>query len=380
MSDRSGPLAADDWSAPTVSSRSPSSYQRALVVCDQWLGSDGYAGMKALRRAGWDVHVVPEWEFVPARYRALHMKAIAKLIRPLAVREYNRELELQGRRLEPAMLLVFKGTWIQDTSIRALRAQGVRCYNYYTDVSFRAHGPYIPRALPHYDWIFTTKTFGLNDMREQLGITRASHIQFAFDPELHRPIPMSERDEARYGCDVSYVGTWSPKKEQLLTELARRRPSVHLRIWGEYWDNARSAAIRDAIGGREVLGNEFVRALLGTKINLSIMSEARKGSSRGDQVANRTFAVPACGAFVLHERTAELLELFREDEQLACFVDAGEMIEKIDYYLARPERRREIAEQGRELVWREHSWDRRIGVVIEHCERDMARADGAAAK
>jgi spore maturation protein CgeB len=150
-----------------------------------------------------------------------------------------------------------------------------------------------------------------------------------------------------------------------------------LRIWGEYWHNARSAAIRGAIGGREVLGNEFVRALLGSKINLSIMSEARKGSSSGDQVANRTFAVPACGAFVLHERTTELLELFQEGEHLACFADADEMIEKIDYYLARPDLRHQVAEQGRELVWREHSWDRRIRVIAEHFVRDTAGANRA---
>jgi spore maturation protein CgeB len=377
--DGSAGVATAGSSVPSAPGDGPGINSRAIVVCDQWLGSDGYAGMKALRRAGWDVHVVPEWEYVPARYRSLHMKAIGKLMRPLAVREYNRELELQARRLEPAMLLVFKGTWVQPTAIRALRSQGVRCYNYYTDVSFRAHGVYIPQTLPEYDWIFTTKTFGLDDMRQQLGITRASHIQFAFDPDLHRPVPMNDRDEARYSCDVSYIGTWSPKKEQLLTEVARRRPDVHLRIWGEYWNNARSAAIRGAIGGREVLGNEFVRALLGTKINLSIMSEARKGSSRGDQVANRTFAVPACGAFVLHERSAELLELFREDEHLACFDDADEMIEKIAYYLTRPQLRKQIAEQGRELVWREHSWDRRVGTIIAHFMRDMARTEGAAA-
>jgi spore maturation protein CgeB len=334
--------------------------------------------MKALRRAGWDVHVVPEWEFVPSKYRSTHMKALAKVVRPLAVREYNRELALQGDRLDPNMLLVFKGTWVQESALRVMKAKGTRCYNFYTDVSFRAHGPYIPRTLPHYDWIFTTKTFGLADMREQLGITRASHIQFAFDPDLHRPIPMTKRDEARYGCDVSYIGTWSPKKEALLTEIARRRPHVHLRIWGEYWDNAASAAIRHAIGGHEVLGNEFVRALLGSKINLSIMSEARQGSSRGDQVANRTFVVPACGAFVLHERTEELLDYFKDDEHLGCFGDADELVQKIDYYLERPGVRQRIAQQGRELVWREHSWDRRIRVIIEHYARDVAHGSSGA--
>jgi spore maturation protein CgeB len=358
--------------------RSADDAGRAIVVCDQWLGSDGYGGMKALRRAGWDVHVLPEWEFIPSKFRSMHMKAIAKVIRPLAVAEYNRELRLQARRLHPDMLLVFKGVWVNDVSVRSLRAQGVFCYNFYPDVSFHAHGPYIPKALPHYDWIFSTKTFGLSDMREQLGVTRASHILFAFDPDLHRPLPMTDRDYARYGCDVSYIGTWSPKKEALLTEVARRRPNVHLRIWGEYWNNARSPAIRNAIVGHEVLGNEFVRALLGSKINLSIMSEARKGSSRGDQVANRTFVVPACGAFVLHERTQELLQHFKEDEHFGCFGDADELIEKIDYYLARPELRRQIADAGREMVWREHSWDRRIRVIIDHFARDVARGSAKA--
>jgi spore maturation protein CgeB len=336
--------------------------------------------MKALRRSGWDVHVLAEWEFIPSKYRSVHMKAIAKALRPFAVHEYNRELRLQAQRLEPDVLLVFKGVWVQGETIQALRARGVRCYNYYPDVSFRAHGRYIPRALPHYDWVFTTKTFGLADMREQLGVTRASHILFAFDPDLHRPLVMTDRDCARYGCDVSYIGTWSPKKEALLGEIARRRPNVHLRIWGEYWNNVRSAAIRNAIVGHEVLGNEFIRALLGSKINLSIMSEARKGSSRGDQVANRTFVVPACGAFVLHERTDELLQHFKEDEHLGCFGDADELIDKIDYYLARPQLRRQIADAARELVWHEHSWDRRIRVIIDHFARDVARTSGNASR
>jgi spore maturation protein CgeB len=268
------------------------------------------------------------------------------------------------------MLLVFKGTWVQAETIRALRARAVQCYNYYTDVSFRAHGPYIPTALPLYDWVFTTKTFGLTDMREQLGVVRASLIHFAFDPDLHRPLALSAQDEARYGCDVSYIGTWSPKKEALLGELVRHRPHLKLRIWGESWHNAVMPQLRSSIGGREVLGYEFVRALIASRINLSIMSEARAGSSRGDQIANRTFVVPACGAFVLHERTDELLKLFREGEQVTCFSDSKEMIDKIDYYLERPAMRHRIAEAGRELVWREHSWDRRILAITDHWSRN----------
>jgi spore maturation protein CgeB len=359
-----------------VGQSAASFHGRAIVVCDQWLGSDGYAGMKALRRAGWDVHVVPEWEFVPLKYRSFHMKVIGKIIRRLAVREFNRELRIQARRLQPHVLLVFKGTWVQAGTLRALRALGVRCYNYYPDVSFRSHSPYIAPALPQYDWIFTTKTFGLDDMRQQLGVTRASLIHFAFDPDLHRPVPMTDDDMARYGCDVSYIGKWSPKKETLLAALVKRRPHLHVRIWGESWGNVRAAELRDVIEGREVLGDEFVRALIGSRINLSILSEAGQGASRGDQLASRTFVVPACGAFVLHERTTELLELFREGEHLACFEDADELIEKVDHYLEHAELRRLIAEKGRELVLREHSWDRRIRTITEHYARERAPSNG----
>jgi spore maturation protein CgeB len=348
----------------------PAASGRAIVVCDQWLGSDGYGGMKALRRAEWDVHVIPEWEFVPVKWRSFHMKVIGKSIRSLAVREYNRELLLQAQRLRPDMLLVFKGTWILGDTIRTIRDLGARCYCFYPDVSFRSHGPYLPEALPRYDWIFSTKSFGMRDMREQLGIAQTSRIDFAFDPDLHRPLSLTAEDMKRYTCDVSYVGKWSPKKEMLLGALVGQRPQLKVRVWGEAWDRARDPLLRAAIGGREVLGNEFVKALVGSDINLSIMSEAGKGASLGDQVASRTFVVPATGAFVLHERTEELMNFFTEDVHLACFDGAEEMLEKIDTYLAAPERRRVVAEQGKELVWREHSWDRRIRIITEHFARD----------
>lgn len=342
--------------------------RRAMVVCDQWLGSDGFAGMKALRRAGWDVHVIPEWEFVPVRWRSRPMKALGRLLRSSAERELNAELSLQAERLDPEFLLVFKGRFITPGTIAGLRARGVRCYNFYPDVSFRAHGPHLARVLPEYDWIFTTKTFGLNDMRQQLGITSASVMMFAFDPDLHHPMALSERDRRIFECDASYIGTWSPKKEVLLAELARRRPSLRLRIWGEQWWRATHGAdaLRQAIGGREVLGAEFVKAICASSINLSIMSEQRRGSSHGDQIATRTFSVPACGAFVMHERTAEVLALFREDEQIVCYSDIDELVAKIDRYVSNPELRRAVASQGQAVVLAHHSWDARIQEIIRH--------------
>lgn len=341
------------------------STDRAIVVCDQWLGSDGYAGMKAFRRAGWNVLVAPEWDFVPVHWRTRPMRVVGRLLRPAAVREFNRALVDRAEEFAPELLLVFKGAFVTAESLRRLRALGIRTYCFYPDVSFLAHGPQIPKALPEYDWIFTTKTFGLTDMKTQLGVTRASLIHFGYDPDLHRPVPLSATDRARFECDVSYIGTWSPKKESLLSELLIRRSQLRLRIWGAQWSRSKSPVLINSIVGHAVLGEDFVRALRGSRINLSIMSEARQGASKGDQIANRTFTVPACEAFVLHERTDEVLSLFREPEEIVCYGSFDELVAQIDRYLPDEPERTAVARRARDVVRAHHSWDLRIREILK---------------
>lgn len=348
-------------SAPAPNGNAP----RAIVVCDQWLGSNGYAGMKALRRAGWSVEVAAEWEYVPVRWRTPAMRAIGRMVRSAAVREFNAHLATAARDLRPEMLLVFKGTFVQAETIDALRRLGIRSYCFYPDVSFRAHGPYLPFALPRYDWVFTTKSFGLRDLREELGMTRVSKLDHAFDPDLHRPLRLTQDDIARYHCDVSFIGTWSPKKEKILTSLANARPNLRLRVWGNQWDRANAAGpVAKYIEHRGVVGAEYVRAIAASAINLGLLSEQRPGSSAGDQITSRTFHTPACGGFLLHERTDEVLQIFEDGSSIVCFGDDAEMIERVDEYLATPVRRHEIAERGRRVVESTHSWDTRIQEIL----------------
>lgn len=335
------------------------------MVCDQWLGSNGYAGMKALRRTGWSVDVVAEWEFIPVRWRTQRMRTVGRLLRAAAVREFNAQLTAVARDVRPEMLLVFKGMFVQAGTIDTLRRLGIRSYCFYPDVSFRTHGPYLPAALPRYDWVFTTKSFGLNDLREQLGMTRASKIDHAFDPDLHRPVRLTRDDVLRYQCDVSFIGTWSPKKERVLSSLASARPTLKLRVWGDQWDRANpSGPLAKHIEHRAVVGEEYVRAIAASAINLGILSEQRSGSSDGDQITSRTFHTPACGGFLLHERTDEVRHLFVEGTSIVCYGDDSEMFARIDEYLDAPNRRQEIAECGRRVVESKHSWDVRIQEIL----------------
>ena len=341
--------------------------RRAIVVCDQWLGSNGYAGMNALRRAGWSVLVVPEWEYVPVKWTTPAMRAIGRLIRPRAVKELSAALARAANDFNPSMLLVFKGTFITPGVLASLRARGVGTYCFFPDVSTRAHGPFLPRALPQYDMVFTTKSFGVGDMKS-LGVRNATVLLHAFDPELHRPLDLSDDDHARYDCDASFIGTWSPKKERILAALQERLPDLRLRIWGAQWTKAGSPGLSRAIQGRAIEGLEYVKAIRASTINLALLSEQRRGASSGDQVTSRTFHIPAAGGFMLHERTSELLSLLTEGEDVACFGDADELAAKVQHYLAQPAERSTIAQNGRRTVEAEHSWDHRIRDILAYHE------------
>ena len=343
--------------------------RRAVVVCDQWLGSNGFAGLKALRRAGWSAQVVPEWEYIPVKWTSPALRATARLLRSAAVREFNAALTSAVERSAAELLLVFKGTFVSGEAIARVRAAGTRAYCFYPDVSTRTHGPYIPRALREYDWVFTTKHFGVSDMAEHLHVTRASVLPHGYDRDLHRPLELHERDRERYGCDASFIGTWSPKKERILASLRERLSALNVRIWGSQWGRARHPLVRAVASTHPVEGDEYVRAICASTINLAILSEKRAGASSDDQITSRTFHIPACGGFMLHERTGELAEYLVENESVACFGDVEELAVQVTRFLGDSVARQAIAQRGRAAVVPAHEWDARIRDILDHHAR-----------
>lgn len=339
---------------------------RALVVGERWFGSNAFAVMTALRRQGWNVTDFAQREYVPLKWKSTFMKVGGRLLRAGGARELNRAILAAARQRAPGLFLAFKGTYVFAETLARLKDWGVRTYCVFPDVSFSGHGPFIPRALPCYDWVFTTKSFGLHDMREQLGVSASSHILHAADPALHRPVPLSGQDRETFGCDASFIGTWSRKKEAILTELVTRIPYLRLRVFGSQWDRVpNSSPLRPHIVGHPVYTLDYVKAIRASKVNIALLIEAWGGASSGDQITSRTFHIPASGGFMLHERTDELLSVFAEGTHTACFDDAAELSDKIVYYLEHENEREKIAENGRQEAAAKHTWDQRIEVVLK---------------
>lgn len=322
---------------------------RILAAAELWQGSNAYAYVRAFRRLGHSLRVVPPENYVPGAWNSTHLRVLRRTMEAVFIREYTEALIAEAKQLRPHVFFVVKGRYVTAEAIESIRGFGATAINFYPDVSFMVHGKHIPRALPGYDWVFTTKTFGVTDLARVLGVSTASFLPHSYDPETHFPVELDEEEKAAYECDVSFVGTWSPKKQQLIEEIAHKLPSIRLRIWGAQWESARPS-LGLSIEGRGVFGLEYSKALIASDVNLCILSEARRGASSGDLITSRTFHIPATGAFMLHERSGELGNYFEEGNECACFETGAELVEKIIYYLEQPEKRKAVAAAGRQRV------------------------------
>lgn len=81
----------------------------------------------------------------------------------------------------------------------------------------------------------------------------------------------------------------------------------------------------------------------------------------GNNTANmRIFEATGSGVFLLTEHFSNIAEYFDVGREIETFADCKELIDKIDYYLAHPEKREEIAAQGQARCLKDHSMECRV--------------------
>ena len=338
---------------------------RILFVGVQAHGSDSGGMAKAFLRAGHLVRVLDETAFYPEAGNSRWLRVLRRLGGRSSTKEFANKIVCEARLFIPHLVVVYKGAMMTPWVLEELRSIGAYLVNVYPDVSFMCHGPLIPQCMPVYDKIFTTKSFGVRDLRDILGVTNAEFLPHGFDPNVHRPVATDECVLEAMGADASFIGTWSPKKEKLMTGLAERLPDARIRIWGSQWQGARDGVLGPCIEGRHILGELYPMGISSTKVNICILSEKRQGSSSGDRTTSRTFQVPATGGFLLHERTDEFLTFFEEGREAACFDTAAELADKTRYYLEHEDERERIRLAGHQRCWDEDSLDHRIERIIE---------------
>jgi glycosyltransferase involved in cell wall biosynthesis len=337
---------------------------RILFLGENWYGSCARACCSGLRRLGHDVSDIDSQTIFP-QLRKRSSRALRRILDSRLTAEYNELVLDLASTFSPDILIAFKAPHLRAATLSSLRKQGIALYNYYPDTSVFAHGSLLPEALPEYDCVFFTKKFLDKDVRARIPLRQSVFLPHGYDPELHKPHELDERDREQYGHDVGFVGTYTSQKEQLLMKLVRSKPDIDLHIWGNQWaENCQAEGLKKLIKGAPLNGTSYAKALGGFRINLGIMSGLVSGASQGDETTTRTYEIPACRGFMLHERTSEVLELFKEDKEIACFNSVDELAQKIDYYLAHEEERKAIAAAGHKRCVPAYSYDNRMAELV----------------
>lgn len=277
------------------------------------------------------------------------------------VRAYNAALE-SALAARPDVLWVDKGLFVSPRLLAAARRAGVRRLVHYSPDNYflrQNASRHLWRGLPAYDLVVTTKAPHVARLR-RAGARRVLLSGNAFDPALHRPRTLGADDAARFACDVSFIGRWEPERERLLARLAAL--PIHLAVRGPGWERVRTPALARATCGGPVVGDDYAKAIAGAKIGLGLLSRLA-----GDAITQRSIELPACGAFMLAERTPEHLAHFEEGTEAAYFDGVRELCAKVSHYLERADERRRVAAAGRRrCLASAYSYDARLAEILDH--------------
>jgi len=337
---------------------------RILFLGENWYGSCARACCYALRRLGCDVTDVDVQTLFP-QVQKKSSRVMRRILEWRLVAEYNAAILRAAETFRPDLLLSFKAQYVLAETLRELRGHGISLYNYYPDTSAFAHGPLLAQSLPEYDCVFYTKRFWNQDVRQRVVLRESAYVRHGYDAAVHRPIELEERDKEQYRSDAVVIATHTKYKEEVLHELLGLRLQLNLTVWGNQWQQrCTSARVKQFIKGEALVGDSYAKAICAAKINVALLSGKVQGSSRGDETTTRTYEIPACRGFMLHERSPELLELYSEGEEVACFSSPQELAEKIDYYLAHQEERDVIAGAGHQRCVPAYSYDNRMAEIL----------------
>jgi len=256
---------------------------------------------------------------------------------------------------KPDMMFVIQGEILFPQTLRAISDHlGVKTVCWWGEI----HQPATAEKLAGaYDHFFHFDSYYADTYRA-MGAGDCRFLPFACDPALHRPLKVEPNDIRQYGCDVSFAGTWYPKREAFLNALA----GCDLKIWGPGWHQAaKDSPLRKQYQGSGIFGDELIKLYSASKITINIQ---REYDGIAHSTVMRTFEATGCGIMLLAEWRQDLETLFAVGEELQTFQSPDELKRKVEYYLKNETERKAIAARGRLRAITDHTYQKRMEEIL----------------
>lgn len=286
------------------------------------------------------------------------------------LRHINADLLALVERLRPDLLFVYRGTHITRRTLGAIKASipSTVVMGYNNDDPFAPnYSRWLWRhfldSLGEYNLVLAYRHHNVDDFL-RAGAKQVRLLRSWFVPERNHPVALSSEGQARFGCDVVFVGHYEPDcRVEYLEEVVKQGFSLKLYGPGYDWDPviARSSWLKHLQPVRLVWGEEYNQALCGAKVALCFLSKLNR-----DTYTRRCFEIPATKTLLMSEYSNDLAFIYKEGVDVELFRSKGELIDKLRIYVGDSDRRAAMAAAGyAHVIANGHDVQSRMKQVLE---------------
>ena len=255
----------------------------------------------------------------------------------------NRKIRSEVLRKKYDVVWIEKGNTVLPSTLHFIKQHfpKTKLISVSEDDMFAKHNRslFYTRGLKYYDAVFTTKTYNLRELKA-LGAQRTELFFDSYDEKLHKPYTLTEEERKKFSCDVGFIGSFERDRAERMLYLAEH--GIKVVIWGLDWNVWAGKHPNLEVKGAHLFNEDYPKAICATKINLCFLRKINR-----DEITSRSVEIPACGGFMLGERTRRHLEFFNEGQEAEFFSSDEEMLKKLTYYLAHDEDRLRVAAAGK---------------------------------
>jgi spore maturation protein CgeB len=209
--------------------------------------------------------------------------------------------------------------------------------------------------VPAFDVYFSFTGGGmLEEIEGRFGAAHARPLYCSFDPDRYRSLA----PDPRYQCDLSYMGTYAPDRQQKLEELFSRPaaalPEKQFLLAGPQYP----AELKWPKNLRRIihLEPEF-HAYFYSSSRLTLNLTRREMVEAGYSPSVRLFEAAGCGSAIVSDSWPGLATFFAPEEEILLARSSADMISLLKHMTTEDARR--IGRRAQERVLAEHSADQR---------------------
>jgi spore maturation protein CgeB len=213
-------------------------------------------------------------------------------------------------------------------------------------------------SLSCYDFFITTKSYNVKELK-LLGANQVFFVNNGFDLETFKPYKKITGIFKNLNKDICFIGTYEKQRANSIYFLALNGLIVN--VFGNDWNKMKKKHKNILIHNRPLYGPDFAMACGYFKINLCFLRKINR-----DLQTTRSVEIPACGGFMLSERSVEHEYLFEDGKETIFFDSDKDLLKKCIYYLDNENKRVKISLAGEKRTKKSnYSNFKIIGKVME---------------